>query len=69
MGTGNIENVKENQETLTQEQVAQAFTNWENDLRCNPKMFLTREDENKLKVATLSESRAIWLFTYARQGY
>ena len=65
----NKENYMSNTEsaTLTREQVTLAFENWEVDFRESRADFMTPEETSEMEVCSLSESRALWLFAYARQ--
>ena len=55
------------QDSLTKAQIIAAFENWEKDFRENTSKFFTADEMVELEVASLSESRTLWLFAYARQ--
>lgn len=50
----------------TQGQLTQAFEAWENDFRANPEDFLTAVEVAAMKVAPLSEQRAIYFMALLR---
>lgn len=54
-------------QTITPEQVTQAFVDWETDYRANPDNFYTAAESAAMEVATLSEARAIHFLALLRQ--
>jgi hypothetical protein len=54
--------------TITREQAARAFADWENQIRTEPSRFYTADEAAQMEVCSLSEGRAISFFAYLRQG-
>ena len=53
--------------TITREQAARAFADWENEVRTDPFKFYTPDETAQMEVCSVSEGRAICLFAYLRQ--